>query len=103
MKTMEDTCSQFIDAFSDMFKFMIKKLYQSYNFDTCYLVFDGLSVLMIQIKDNNQAIEKLASDIFPELNEIIMKNHHDLLSYAFQIYALAIHFYNLSVEGPKVY
>jgi hypothetical protein len=100
-KTMDDSCAKYIDAFNDMYSFMIGKLVSAYDFSTIYLVFENLSSLMIIIKDNNEAMAKLVGSIFPLLNEIIKNNHVDLLGYAFQIYALAIHFFNIQDENPK--
>ena len=45
----------------------------------------------------------VSKDIFPQLNDIIESNHPDLLSYAFQIYALCIHVYKLPTDNTAVY
>jgi hypothetical protein len=101
IKICDITCAQFIDAFADMFSFMIQKLFKNYDFSTIFIVFENLSTLMITIKDNDQAIQKLVQTIFPLMNTIIQNQHTDLLSFAFQIYALAIHFYNIQSDDPK--
>lgn len=44
----------------------------------------------------------VSKDIFPQLNAIIESNHPDLLSYAFQIYALCIHVYKLPTDNTAV-
>mmetsp|Transcript_22312 Transcript_22312/g.19185 ORF Transcript_22312/g.19185 Transcript_22312/m.19185 type:complete len:84 (-) Transcript_22312:843-1094(-) len=83
MNVMSGTCSDFIDAFTFMFKDMIKKLFKAYDFTAIYLTFDALSQLMIFVKDNNQSIALIVKELFPLLNQIIEENHQDLISYSF--------------------
>ena len=43
IKIMDDSSAKFVDAFCDLFKDMITKLTKAYDFNTIFLVFDGLS------------------------------------------------------------
>jgi len=99
IKVMEDSCANFTAAFCDLFKDMIEKLTKSYNFTTIFSVFDNLANFITYTKDNNDTMQAVHQAVFPQLDKIISANHADMLSYAFQIYALGIHFYNLPTEN----
>jgi len=103
IKVLDNACVEFIDAFGELFKIMIQKIYDVYDFNSIYVVFDALATLMIQIRESGQAVSKFVSVIFPVLNEIIVKKHYDLMSYVFQIYALAIHFYSIQSQDQQVF
>jgi len=47
-------------------------------------------------------MELVYKDVFPLLDIIIKDSKSDMLAYAFQIYALAIHFHNIPSENVKV-